>query len=362
MKPMTTTNAPLAAATILDVAKLAGVSRTTVSRAMNEPDSVSESLLERVRQAAAELNYVPSTAARSLRSGRTGTIALLVGDISQPFHGVLAKAVARAAGNRGMNLVLGDLDHSDERLQEFLQRLPKQGIDGVIVATADSVSSEATHAAIRDSEVQGVPVVLTMPEPSLPTVAALSMDYIEVGRVATARVLSGGHSVVLMVGQQNATLSRLLVAGYTEAVAEAERRSGVALSGRVVDGAHNYDESVRIVSQLLDSAEPPDGLVVASMPMALGAIRAIEERGLTIPHDVAIVVCEDVPLAAQMRPAVTSVGVNPEENGEHVVRLLVSSIRGESSPAQEPLRVHTIERETSRAEAPESSTQERSGS
>jgi len=344
-----TTNAPLATATILDVAKLAGVSRTTVSRAMNEPDSVSDSLLARVRSAAAELNYVPSTAARSLRSGRTGTIALLVGDISQPFHGVLAKAVSRAAGDRGMNLVLGDLDHSDERLQEFLQRLPKQGIDGIIIATADNVSSEATRAAIAEAQGQGVPVVLSMPEPTLPEVAALSLDYTEVGRLATASLLQSGRAVVMIVGKEDSNFSRLLIAGYEKALADDERvDGGVQLRRRVVEGAHNYDESARIVSELLDNGEPLDGLVVASMPMALGAIRAIEERGLSMPFDVALVVCEDVPMAAQMRPAITAVGTDPEENGEGVVRLLVASIRGEAITMREPVSVRTIERETSR--------------
>ena len=346
MKPMTSTSLPPAAATILDVAKLAGVSRTTVSRVLNEPDSVSESLLARVREAAALLNYVPSNAARSLRSGRTGTIALLVGDISQPFHGRLAKAVAQAARARGMSLVLGDLDHSEEVLNEFLSRLPKQGVDGIIIATADNVTSARTRSGIADAISQGVAVVLTMREPSMPNVPALQVDYTEIGRQATARLLADGSSVALMVGQRDANLGRQLVDGYLAAVTDAGGDL-VAAASLIVEGGYTFEQSERVVCDLLDHEHPVNGIVVATIPMALGVIHAIEDRGLSVPQDIAVIVCEDVPLAAYTRPGVTTVGVDTDQHGESIVRLLESTIRAEKMSAA-PLDIRLTPRQSTR--------------
>jgi LacI family transcriptional regulator len=308
-------------ATILDVARLAGVSRTTVSRVLNYPDRVSEDTLRRVRAAADELRYVPSTAARSLRSGRSGTIALLSGDIAQPFHGGLAKAVALSAEARGMSLVLSDLDRSGRRLAELLARLPRQGIDGIIIATEIGFDPPAARAALVEATGLGVPIVVTVGEHDLPELVTLHADFEAIAGLATARLRDRGcRELALLVGIEEGFHARQLRLGF-EATA-------VTSAPVVLDGKYTFSEAEDAVLKHLAAGKPLDGLVVATLPMALGAWQALGTRGLRVPDDVAIVVCEDVPLAGFVRPGITSVGITASDYGEQLVQALDDAIRG----------------------------------
>jgi DNA-binding LacI/PurR family transcriptional regulator len=326
---------PVSPATILDVARLAGVSRTTVSRVLNYPDRVSEDTLRRVRKAADELRYIPSTAARSLRSGRSGTIALLSGDIAQPFHGGLAKAVALSAEARAMSLVLSDLDRSGRRLVEQLSRLPRQGIDGIIIATEVGFAPPAARAALREAIELGIPMVVTVGEHDMPELVTLHANFEAIARLAADRLIGRGcRAFALLVGIEEGYHSRQLRLGFA------------AASGSepvVLDGKYKFAEAEHAVLEHLDAGKPLDGLVVATLPMALGAAQAIESRGLRVPDDVAIVVCEDVPLAGFVRPGITSVGVEATDYGEQLVQALDDAIRGVRS-VQEPLEPRLIAR------------------
>lgn len=329
-----------APATILDVARRAGVSRTTVSRVLNEPDRVSRDILERVRTAARELDYVPSSVARSLRSGKTGTIALLVGDISQPFHGALAKAVAHAADERGKAVVLGDLEHSDERLIEALARAPRQGIDGIIIATGDDLSNPAVSAAVRAIVDQGIPVVTSATIPPGTGALELVADYPAIADRATSELLaSGRRRVALLVGDRRGSYAAGLERGYREAVARAGAEPLIA------DGRYDFARSVAEVSALLAGPEPADGVVAATTPMALAVLRAVEAQGLSVPDDVALIACEDVLLAQQVRPALTTVYVDPVANGAELVRVLSEAIDGRS-PLPADQRIEVARRES----------------
>lgn len=341
-----TPNAP-PSANILDVARAAGVSRTTVSRAMNEPASLSSETLARVRDAAAALNYVPRTAARSLRSGKTNTVALLVGDISQPFHGRLAKAVTHAAEDRNMSVLLCDLDHSEDRLVGFLDRLPLQGTDGIIIATADDLTAPAVRNAMSRASEGGTPVVITTAEPVIPNVISLAADYARIAYEATTSLLADGrHDIILVGGLQSTYIGRELMTGYTRALKESGAR-GEEVASRVFKSLYSYEGALDIVSGYLAGREPLDGVVVATVPMGLGVVRAIEDAGLSIPGDVAVIACEDVPLASQTRPALSTMGVDAQVSGYELMEVLYGAITGtETKPSALPIL--TTVRDTSR--------------
>lgn len=309
-------------ATILDVARRAGVSRTTVSRVLNDPDRVSDETLQRVRRAAADLQYVPSAAARSLRSGRSGTIALLAGDIAQPFHGGLAKAVAQSAEARNMSLVLSDLDRSGRRLAELLTRLPRQGVDGIIIATEVGLTPPAARAALRDVLGQGVPIVVTVGEHAMPALVTVHANYEGIARAATERLLERGcRHLVLLIGVDEGYHARRLTAGFIDGRTD-------ATDTVVLDGRYEFADAERAVGKHLDAGNPVDGLVVATLPMALGATQALASRGLLVPEHVAMIVCEDVPLAGFVSPGLTTAGIPASDYGEELVRVLDGAIRG----------------------------------
>ncbi|WP_347877950.1 LacI family DNA-binding transcriptional regulator [Salinibacterium sp. ZJ454] len=326
--------------TILDVARRAGVSRTTVSRVLNEPDSVSKDALVRVQQAAAELNYVPSSVARSLRSGRSGTIALLVRDFAQPFNGALAKAVAHAADTRGLNVVLADLGSDDDRLAPVVSRLSRQGVDGIIIATGDDVASGAVYDALAAATARGIAVGITVGDPGDLDISALRVDYRQVGAAATAHLVErGARNIVLLPGPTGGFHSGELRDGYLQSIT-GHGPERVAWTG------YSYDDSLRALTSQLSSDPVVDGIVVGTVPIALGAIRALEAFGLRVPGDVALISCEELPLARHARPAISSMAIDIDRVGHEMVRM-VSVAMGGGMP--EPIALHPlhIPRETS---------------
>lgn len=317
-----------ATATILDVARLAGVSRTTVSRVLNEPERVTADTLERVHNAAAQLNYHPSAAARTLRIGRTGTIALIVGDISQPFHGALAQVIAAAADARGMTVALHDLAHSQGRLVRVLEKLPSQGVDAAIIATADPIDSPQARAAIAALVQQGVPVLTTIGGSDLDNVLLVESGHAQAATMATqALVESGCTELVLIVGGADGALAAKLRSGYLGAL----RPGSEPIE---IDGDYDF-EAARIATSALLKARPEiDGIVVGTLPMALGALRAAEKLGIAVPEKLALIACEEVPLAAQVRPSVTTVAVDAEVNGLDIMQRLDAALSAEEFTAR----------------------------
>ncbi|WP_033289724.1 LacI family DNA-binding transcriptional regulator [Amycolatopsis jejuensis] len=298
------TDAAGSPATILDVARRAGVSRTTVSRVLNEPDRVTTDTRNRVLDAARELRYAPSSVARGLRSGRTGMIALLVGDISQPFHGCLAQSVVAAAEQRGLGVQLHDLGHSTARLEAVLRKLPQHRVDGIVLATADDVSTGSIRAAVGECAAKGLAIV-TGVEQGVEGMTAVHTDHSAVTRSAfRALADAGASSPALLVGDVQSPIARQLAAG--------------ADGARVVAVGYGFEGARDAVAQL---GQEVDALVVATTPMALGALSALGGR------QVPVVVCEEVPLAGYVRPGLSTSAVRPEVTGEEMVRLIDCLLR-----------------------------------
>ncbi|GAA3144198.1 DNA-binding LacI/PurR family transcriptional regulator [Kribbella aluminosa] len=332
-------------ATISDVARAAGVSPSTVSRVLNQPEAVVVAKRDRVFAAIAELDYRPSSAARNLRRGSFDTLALLVGDISQPFHGALAKSVQRAADEHGYSLLLCDLDHSRDRLIGLLHSLPKRGVDGVIIATADNLNVQPVRGALSELLDQGVAVVCGSQNIRSLGVPALVTDRVAVARDATAHLLTQGlWPIVFLGGGPGSALTRDARKGYEQACRTAGRSDDELC---VINGDYRAEAAEQSVGTLLDNGVRPAGIVADNTPMALGAARALTERGLTIPADVAIVSCEDVPLGAYLQPPLSSVRTDLEDYGRRIVDVLISAIAGQDVPARTLVPHHLVVRGSS---------------
>jgi DNA-binding LacI/PurR family transcriptional regulator len=319
-------------ATISDVARAAGVSPSTVSRVLNRPEAVIAGKRDRVYTAIAELDYQPSSAARNLRRGSFDTLALLVGDIAQPFHGALAKAVQRAADEHGYSVLLCDLDHSRDRLIRLLQSLPKRGVDGVIIATADNLNVQPVRGALGELVGQGVAAVCGSQSIRSLNVPALVTDRVAVARDATAHLLERDRwPIVFLGGGPGSALTREGRKGYEQAC----RAAGHGVDEvHTVDGDYRAEAAERGIADLLDAGVRPAGIVADNTPMALGAARTLTAHGLTIPDDVAIVSCEDVPLGEYLQPALSSIRTDMDDYGRRIVDVLVTAIAGGQVPAR----------------------------
>ncbi|MGY1711270.1 LacI family DNA-binding transcriptional regulator [Geodermatophilus sp. SYSU D00758] len=313
-------------ATLEEVAGLAGVSRATVSRVVNDSPRVSPEARAAVLAAIEQLRYVPNRAARSLVTRRTDTIALVLSEsdtqvFSDPFFARTVRELSAALADTELNLVL--LTARDEREQEKVGRYARQGhVDGVILMSLHRDDSlPGTLAAA------GVPLVLSGRPLDGRAVCYVDADNVGGARAATELLLTGGRRRIATVtgpGDMIAGLDRL--AGYRTALVAAGRPVDPLL---VAEGDFTEAGGSRAMDELLARAPDLDAVFVASDPMAVGALRALRRAGRSVPGDVAVVGFDDAPVAATADPPLSTVAQPLDEMCRLMVELLRRRIDGD---------------------------------
>ncbi len=312
-----------APATIEQVAALAGVSRSTVSRVVNGSSAVSPAAREAVTAAVAELRYVPNQAARSLASRQTRAIALIIPEdptrfFGDPFIATVVSAVhARlTAEDYVLNMVLAT-DDAGDRTTQYLRG---GNVDGAIVVSHHS--RDAFVDAIADS----VPLVFG----GRPTHKRagdgeyfVDVDNVEGGRLATAHLIGRGRRrVATIAGPRDMPAGMDRLVGYRQAMADAGLDEAAVAEGDFSE-ASGYEAMRRILAE-----GDVDGVFVASDLMARGAYRAIAEAGLTVPGDIAVVGFDDSDIAVALDPPLTTVRQPAPRQGELIAQKLVDLLAG----------------------------------
>jgi LacI family transcriptional regulator len=305
-------------ATIKDVAARAGISYTTVSHVVNATRPVSEQVRRKVEAAIAELGYVPSGVARSLRARATGTLGLLVPNASNPYFAELARGIEDHAERNGYSVILCNSDDDIDKQLRYLRVLLERRIDGLIVAT---VASDAAFAqALANLQ---VPLVLV--DRSLEGVSAdqLRVDHEQGAYLATRHLLELGHRRIVCIGGPASTqVAQLRAAGYHRALDEA----GVAAQA-VVDCPFTSPAG-HAAAQVLLAAEPrPTAIFAGNDMIALGVLRAAAEHQLQVPRQLSVVGFDDIEVSRYLHPALTTVGQCIGTLGEQVAARLLERIR-----------------------------------
>lgn len=305
-------------ATIKDVAARAGISYTTVSHVVNGTRPVSDQVRSKVEAAIAELGYVPSGVARSLRVRATGTLGLLLPNASNPYFAELARGIEDHAERNGYSVILCNSDDDIDKQLRYLRVLLERRIDGLIVAT---VASDAAFAeALANLQ---VPLVLV--DRSLDGVSAdqLCVDHEQGAYLATRHLLELGHRRIACIGGPASTqVAQLRAAGYQRALDEA----GVAAQA-VVDCPFTSPAG-HAAAQVLLAAEPrPTAIFAGNDMIALGVLRAAAERGLQVPRQLSVVGFDDIEVSRYLHPALTTVGQCIGALGEQVAARLLERIR-----------------------------------
>lgn len=336
-------------ATISDVARRAGVSAATVSRYLNGEPVRAE---ERVRDAIAALDFRPSAVARSLKSGRTRTIGLVIPDVTNPFFAAVVKGVESVAREAGYTISLFNTDESVERESQLVQDLAER-VDGLILAPVSEEDPVPERGRRR-----GVPIVFLDRDVAGTAFDAVLIDNYGGGRQAAEHLLKLGHEHVAIVsGPLESTPGRGRFEGFTETL----RAAGLELAPDYVQIADfrrhgGYQATLR----LLGLAAPPSAIFVANNLMTIGALHAIHEIGVKVPEHLSIVGFDDLDLADLLAAPLTVVDRPMEEQGVLAIRLLLSRLDGTNAgePRHVVLETRLIERGSSRANISQSGKKE----
>ncbi len=306
-------------ATIHDVAKKAGVAPITVSRVINNSGYVSDELRKRVNEAIEELGYVPNVLARSLKSKRTNTIALVFTDITNPFFNILARGVEDAASDLGYTVIICNTDESQEQEDKYIQLLLQKQVDGFLLVPADVASKsierirqQNTAVVVIDRRIDDAPADIVRGD-SEGGAYQLTKYLIDLGHERIA-LLSGPHKVSTSVDR---------VRGYQRAMLEHGLKEAVDFHY----GGYTQDSGRSITEKLFSQAAPPTAIFGGNNLIAIGALAALREMHIQVPEEVAVVSFDDIPESLTPNPFLTAIAQPPYRIGQEATKILVSRIK-----------------------------------
>jgi LacI family transcriptional regulator len=319
-------------AKLIDVARRAGVSPATVSRALNNVTTVDPALAERVRAAADELGYRPNGVARNLRRQRTDVWALIISDIANPFFTAVARGVEDVAQGQGFSVLLCNSDEDQDKEQRYLRVAEQEQVAGVIMSpnTRGSDVSRLVNAAIP---------LVTVDRSSHKAADSVMVHSRAGARDATNHLFATGWSrPACLTGPERTDTAQERLQGYLDAVKDARRRPAMSL----VRHADFHEESAReAMGSLLDERRPPDSVLIANATMALGALGELNRRGIKPGRDLGLVAFDDTPWARFIDPPLTVVAQPASDIGATAARLLTERIAGTAPKRARHVRLST---------------------
>ena len=307
--------------TLLDVAAAAGVSKSTVSRILDERLPRSESATaQRVRQVAAELGYVRDPSAASLRRGTTMTIGVVVPRLTDTVMAMLYEALAHAGKRSGHFTIVATTGDEPDAERSAVEALLQRRVDGVILSTARLGDDFPSQLAAR-----GVPCVLALRTDGH-SLASVGDDRLG-GYLATRHLLDLGHRRIgLIAGPGYASSARGRVEGYRQAMVEA----GIDVDpGWVVESTFGIDSGADATRTLMRLDLRPTAVFAVNDNTAIGALSAFENLGLSVPEDVSLIGYNDIPIVSHLPTPLTSMRVPFDQIASAALELLISGPQGE---------------------------------
>lgn len=310
-----------------DVARLAGVSASTVSHVLNGTRKVDTATRVRVEAAIVKTGYRRNVVARSLAAGRTHTIGLSISALTNPYFGNLVHAVERALSNAGYVLIVGDSHDEMESEKRVIDSLLDRQVDGMIVAPSAGSERGTLPEIVRTR----TPLVLIDRGVDVESDQVVPENFSST-RSLTAHLLDLGHRRIgVLRGLAGISSTTERFDGYSAALAD----RGVAVDpALVLDGASNTDVAEREVRALMSGVDRPTALVSLNNSMTIGALKALRGLGLSIPGDVAFVCFDDFEWSDLFEPRLTAAAQDVETIGATAAELLLARIRGHDGAPQ----------------------------
>ncbi len=320
-----------AVATIKEVARLAGVSTATVSKALNSSGRVSDVLQARVAAAAQTLGYAPHASARSLRSGETRILGLLVADITNPYFLRLVESLEQIASAQGYSVLLCNSNEDAERERRNLGMLVSQRVDGIVlIPTRESWPNRVGSLAGLSAPV----VLVDRPMEGLDA-DTVTIDNRMAGRLAAEHLLALGHRRVgVIMGSPEHTLARHRLDGFRQTLAA----NGIMLDDALVERNHFTEEAAfEGATRMLSRADRPTAVFATNNHMAFGLLGAVTELGMTVPRDIAIVAVDRLPWTGR-RSGIAAIVQPSADIARSAIGMLLQRIGERDEPVGGPVQ------------------------
>ncbi len=350
---MSARKASARSATISDVARAAAVSRAVAARALGGYGSVSAEARGRIEEAARRLDYRPNQLARTMATGRSGAIGVVVGDIENPFFGLAVRGISDRARESGFDVILSNSGEDVDAERGAVRTLLARRVDGLIVAPAamrepahlDDVLGRSCPLVLLDREVPGV------------LADAALVDNRSAAVLATRLLIAAGHRRIGYVTAAKATDSRYTgaeqialstVLHRIEGILEACREAGIGDAERFIRlNAVGAAASQAIIAALLGDVEGPTAIIASDSRIALDVFNTTKALGLTIPRQVSLVTFDDADWTGAISPAVTVVAQPSYRLGREAACMLIDRIGGETvEPRRRILDATLVQRES----------------
>ena len=323
----TTQRRPGRRPTMREVAAVAGVSLSTVSRVVNGGDGVRVDLVDRVRDAVELLGYRHNLTASNLRRAdrQSASIGLIFEDVSNPFFGAVHRGVEDAARERGVLTLVGSSDEQPERERELAEAFSSRGVDGLIVASAVDDSSY-----LQRERAAGVALAFVDRPPNFLDADAVVSDHAGGARTAVGHLIAAGHRRIGFLGDRPEMFTAAeRLRGYRETLSQHGLTEDLDL---VRHPRFRGVDAYETTCDLLRGTNPPTALFASQNLVSVGAVRAVHALGLQ--HEVAMVSFDDILLADALDPGLTVVAQDPLTLGRTAAELVFSRLDGYDGPSR----------------------------
>ncbi|MGO4706222.1 LacI family DNA-binding transcriptional regulator [Microvirga sp. 2MCAF38] len=330
------------AARIQDVAKLAEVSTATVSRALANPNLVSEETRGRVLEAIAKIGYVPNPAARSLRSQKTYMVLVVLPNLANTFFSKILRGIEETLFEAGYGMIIGDLDGSPEKEAHFAGFTAAGRVDGAILLNG--------HLFGQSRNAKGVPASINIPLVALcEAIPGAAIPQIEIDNRAAARRMTqhlaslGHRRIAYLTGPAENVLEKERIRGYRDGL----RTEGLAFDpDLVIKGDYTVESGVEAGRDLLSRSTRPTAVFCTSDEMAIGLMRTLHSSGVRVPQDISVAGFDDIEFAAVADPALTTIHQPRRELGQAAAAALIDLLQGRTTPERIRLKTELVVRDS----------------
>jgi LacI family transcriptional regulator len=315
------------AVTMSDIAKDLDLSVVTVSKVLRNQGNISAATRKRVLQRAKELNYRTNWIARSLVTGRTFTIGLLLPDIRHAFFAEIAKAVSESVRPRGYHVIISYFEEDAKLEVTEAESLVARRVDGLILASAQSKDNCGLFKHLRELK---IPLVLVDRPVAGAKASFVGVDNETIGNLATEHLIAQGCQRIAHLRGPGQGIAAARMAGYRKTLA---KHNMIMPSGYIVQASYEGDQGYRAMQILLQARPIPDGIFCYNDPVAIGAMKAIFQAGLTVPNDVAIVGAGNVHYSDLLAVPLTTIDQGASRIGNQAAELLLQQITSDCEVA-----------------------------